>query len=116
MDMPEDCVICKRPIDKEPSSTLGEKGSASVNRAGQARNDSIHCVSGQKVHQVCRQNYFNPQRIAGDANRQERPNVVQRVKAMNFVPETIHSSLVRTVSSVGSQAISGIVREKPTCH
>ena len=46
----------------------------------------------------------------------KRPNVVQRVKAMNFVPETIHSSLVRTVSSVGSQTISGIVREKPTCH
>ena len=38
------CVICKEP--KEPSLrvTLGEKGSASINKASKERKDSIQCV------------------------------------------------------------------------
>ena len=61
----ENCVICKEPLGKEEIVTLGEKGSASVNRASLERNDSTICtVPGQQVHQYCRKIHCNPNKIA----------------------------------------------------
>ena len=68
MDGKANCIICKEPLDQGPDSaivTLGEKGSASVNRASLERNDSTICtVPGQQVHQYCRKIHCNPNKIA----------------------------------------------------
>ena len=68
MDGKANCIICKEPLDQGPDSaivTLGEKGSASVNRASLERNDSTICtVPGQRVHQYCRKIHCNPNKIA----------------------------------------------------
>ena len=61
MEMSEDCVICKQPIDEtSPTATLGARGTAGINKASEARNDTIQCTPGQKVHQECRRKYCNP--------------------------------------------------------
>ena len=54
MDVSEDqvCVICKKPIELLPKVTLGEKGSATINRV----NETLQCESGDQVHQECRRN------------------------------------------------------------
>ena len=57
MDLSELCVICKETFDENtsPAACLGEKGSASINQASVAQNDSdTLCIPGQKVHQECR--------------------------------------------------------------
>ena len=64
MDVFELCAICKETFDENtsPVAYLGEKGSASINQASVARNDSnTLCIPGQKVHQECRRKYCNPQ-------------------------------------------------------
>ena len=61
-----ECVICKQSLGDDTSSkvaTLGKKGSISINKASEARNDSIHALPGQQVHQECRRKYCNPQQI-----------------------------------------------------
>ena len=64
-DTTENCVIYKAPLGKGEIVTLGEKGSASVNRASLERNDSTICtVPGQQVHQYCRKIHCNPNKIA----------------------------------------------------
>ena len=35
-----------------------------INQANEARNDTIHSVPGQQVHQECRRNYCKPDQIA----------------------------------------------------
>ena len=60
-----DCITCKEPLEKGEIVTLGENGSASVNRASIERNDSTICtVPGQQVHQYCRKIHCNPNKIA----------------------------------------------------
>ena len=58
MDVSEDqvCVICKKPIELLPKVTLGEKGSATINRVSKERNETLQCESGDQVHQECRRN------------------------------------------------------------
>ena len=64
-DTTENCVICKEPLGKGEIVTLGEKGSAGINRASLERNDSTICtVPGQQVHQYCRKIHCNPNKIA----------------------------------------------------
>ena len=43
MDASEDqvCVICKKPIELLPKVTLGEKGSATINRVSKERNETL---------------------------------------------------------------------------
>ena len=60
----EECVICKQPIEASPKATLGEKGSASINKASELRNETLFCTPGQHVHQECRRNYCKPDQIA----------------------------------------------------
>ena len=68
-DTTESCEICQEPLVKGEIVTLGEKGSASVNRASLERNDSSICtVPGQQVHQYCHKIHCNPNSIA-QANR-----------------------------------------------
>ena len=65
LEVSEDCIICKQPLEEtSPTATLGEKGSASINKASDSRNDTIHSLAGQQVHQECRRKYCNPQQIA----------------------------------------------------
>ena len=45
-------------------STLGEKGSLSINQASNKSGDNIHAVPGEKVHKVCPKNYIDPQQMA----------------------------------------------------
>ena len=56
--------ICKKPIGASPKATLGEKGSASINKASKERNESLHCTAGQQVHQECHCKYCAPNQIA----------------------------------------------------
>ena len=51
--MEDGCVICKQPLGTLPVSTLGEKGSTTINQASIARNDTIHSLPGQQIHQEC---------------------------------------------------------------
>ena len=60
----EICIICKQPLGTSPASILGEKGSTTINQASEARNDTIHSVPQQQVHQECRRKYCNPDQIA----------------------------------------------------
>ena len=49
--MSEDCIICKQPLEgTSPTATLGEKGSGSINKASDSRNDTIHSMAGQQVY------------------------------------------------------------------
>jgi len=66
MDVSEDqvCVICKKPIELLPKVTLGEKGSATINRVSKERNETLQCESGDQVHQECRRKYCAPNQIA----------------------------------------------------
>ena len=65
LEVSEDCIICKQPLEgTSTTATLGEKGSASINKANYSRNDTIHSLAGQQVHQECRRKYCNPQQIA----------------------------------------------------
>lgn len=64
MEVSKECVICGQPIGTSPKATLGEKGSASINKASKERNESVHCTSGQQVHQECRRKYCKPDEIA----------------------------------------------------
>uniref|UniRef100_UPI0035902C0E uncharacterized protein n=1 Tax=Myxine glutinosa TaxID=7769 RepID=UPI0035902C0E len=73
MEAYEQCVICKQSVDGGGSSvsTLGEKGSSSINQASKKRGDNIHAVPGDKIHKDCRWTYINPQQIAKDTRQQE---------------------------------------------
>ena len=66
MEVAEHCVICKQPIDREtsPGATLTEKGCSTINRASEARIDTVNAIPGQQVHKECRRKYCNPQQIA----------------------------------------------------
>lgn len=66
MDVSEDqvCVICKKPIELLPKVTLGEKGSATINRVSKERNETLQCEPGDQVHQECRRKYCAPNQIA----------------------------------------------------
>ena len=70
---PCECVICNKTVDGVDASvsTIGEKGSSSINRASNARGDRIYAVPGQKVHIHCRRAYNNPQQISKDTRKQE---------------------------------------------
>ena len=58
---PKFYAICKTSVDTGvPSSTLTAKGSSTINLVSIARNDSIHTMPGDVVHQECRK-YSNPQ-------------------------------------------------------
>ena len=65
------CVICENPLESgASSSTLTEKGSSSINSASDARRDSIHAMSGDRVHCECRRRYCNPHQIAKDVKQE----------------------------------------------
>ena len=59
MEVSEECVICGQPIGTslKAKATLGEKGSANINKANKERNETVHCMPGQQVHQECRRKY-----------------------------------------------------------
>jgi len=80
------CAICKKPIESLPKVTLGEKGSASINRASKERNDTLHCASGDQVHQECRRKYCAPNQIA-------------KVLKQNVQPSAATSSSTRVLRS-----------------
>lgn len=65
MSDPSRCAICKGHAggEKQPSATLTEKGSDTINRASASREDDIHTSPGDLVHQACRKAYTNPQQI-----------------------------------------------------
>ena len=73
--MEGDCVICKEPLGTLPVSTLGEKGSTTINQSSKARNDTIHSLPGQQIHQECRRMYCKPDQIA-NATKQGHDTVV----------------------------------------
>ena len=58
------CPLCKEEIDSEyGSSSLTERGLASLLEVKGKRTDtSFHFYKGQRVHQLCRQYYINPDR------------------------------------------------------
>lgn len=58
-----ECVICKKPIEPSSRVTLGEKGSATINKASKDRNESLQCTAGQVVHMECRRTYCAPNSI-----------------------------------------------------
>ena len=60
MEVSEECVICGQPIGTSPKATLGEKGSANINKASRGRKKTVHCMSGQQVYQECRRKYCKP--------------------------------------------------------
>ena len=62
MEVSEEYVICGQPIGTSPKAkaTLGEKGSANINRASKERNENVHCTPGQQVHQECCCKYCKP--------------------------------------------------------
>ena len=67
------CVICNKPVVSSADVvTLREKGSTSINKASEERNDSIHTEPGQLVHKDCRKVYCNPQKIAQVIKEQQR--------------------------------------------
>ena len=69
---PEFCAICKTSVDTGvPSSTLTAKSSSTINLVSIARNDSIHTMPGDVVHQECRRKYCNPHQIAKDTHQEE---------------------------------------------
>ena len=69
---PELCAICKTSVDTGvPSSTVTAKGSSTINQVSIARNDSIHTMPGDVVHQECRRKYCNPHQIAKDTHQEE---------------------------------------------
>ena len=70
MEVPEWCAICKHPVDSS-ASTLGEKGSLTINQASKSRKDSIHTVPGEKVHKDCRRQYCKPDQIAKDTKQEQ---------------------------------------------
>lgn len=61
MEVSEECVIYGQPIGTSPKATLG---SASINKASKERNESVHCTSGQQVHQERHHKYCKPDEIA----------------------------------------------------
>ena len=64
MDEEINCAICQKSLDNvNDVVTLREKGSEGINRASRKRNDLIQTVSGQKVHQTCRREYYHPNKI-----------------------------------------------------
>jgi len=77
MDVSEDHVwaICKKPIESLPKATLGEKGSSSINRASKERNDTLHCASGDQVHQECHCKYCARNQIAKVLKQNVQPSV-----------------------------------------
>ena len=60
MELSEECAICSQPIGTLPKATLEEKGSASINKASEERNETVHCVPGQLVHHECHRKYCKP--------------------------------------------------------
>ena len=50
----------KEPIEPSLRVTLGEKGSASINKASKERKESIQCVPGQVIHKECHRKYCVP--------------------------------------------------------
>ena len=57
MEVSEECVICGQPIRISSKATLGEKGSASINKVSKERNDTVYCTPGQQIHQECHHKY-----------------------------------------------------------
>ena len=67
------CAICKTSVDTSaPSSTLLAKGSATINQASIARNDSIQTIPGDVVHQECRCKDCNPHQIAKSTHLEKK--------------------------------------------
>ena len=67
------CVICNKPVVSSADVvTLREKGSTSINKASEERNDKIHTEPGQLVHKDCTKVYSNPQKIAQVIKEQQR--------------------------------------------
>ena len=59
------CPICQEDVcNGKDTVVLQEKGSASINKAGEERKDSINVVPGSVVHKSCRQQYVNKKQIA----------------------------------------------------
>lgn len=74
MEANEQCVICGQSVDGTGSlvSTLGEKGSASLNKASVTRGDSIKSVPGDKVHKECRRSYTRRPELPNDLRPKDR--------------------------------------------
>lgn len=73
MEVPEVCAICNKPLDPSvpgDSSTLGVKGSATINQVSSTRKDEIHTAPGEKVHKDCRKTYCNPHQVAKDTREE----------------------------------------------
>ena len=74
MDVSELCVICRETFDENtsPAARLGEKGSASINKASVAQTDSnTSCIPGENVQQECQRKYCNPQQICKEIRQQQ---------------------------------------------
>ena len=57
LEVSEDCIICKQLLEgTSPTATPGEMGRSSINKASDPRNNTIHSIAGQQVHQECRKN------------------------------------------------------------
>ena len=56
----EHCVFCRGSLsDGQPTVTIREKGSTSINQASEQRGDDIKTAPGQTVHSDCRKQYCN---------------------------------------------------------
>lgn len=114
MEAYEQCVICKQSVDGGGSSvsTLGEKGSSSINQASNTRGDNIHTVPGEKVHKDCRWTYINPQQIAKDTRQQEsKPSTSSESHTLRS--STVSFSYSTDCLFCGTPAQFGKKRKKP---
>ena len=69
---PELCAICKIFVDTGVLSfTLTAKGSSTINLLSITRNDRIHTMPEEVVHQECSRKYCNPRQIAKDIHQEE---------------------------------------------
>ena len=89
MEISEDheYVVCKKPIGALPKATMGEKGSASINKPSKERNYSLNYTAGQQVHQECCRKYCAPNQIANALSR-----TVQRDIATNTGQKILRSA------------------------
>ena len=61
----EHCVFCRGSLsDGQPTVTIREKGSTSINQASEQRGDDIKTAPGQTVHSECRKQYCNANLIS----------------------------------------------------
>jgi len=79
LSLSEECAICNKPIGTSPKATLGEKGCVSINKASEEKNQTVHCVPGQLVHQECRRKYCKPNQTFQTIKQKEDESMTGKI-------------------------------------